>query len=239
MRLKDQAKDKTFLQGVSDILNAIEDPDRFAERAGANILTGFVPNIVRQPVREMDSKIRDSSPRENEGFFTAMARRVGYSIVPQFAPVKQDVWGNDIEANRGKDLLGLPAADALKRALDPLNSSYGDDPAPIDAWIFRYNNVTADSSERIGLTPIQSHVTATVDGKRVKLPLTVEEQREANRNAGQAARAILGEDWDWKTATNEGAKDMADRITDTVRFSQRIERDRLRQKKLVEMQNRE
>jgi len=239
MRLKDQAKDKTFLQGVSDILNAIEDPDRFAERASSNILTGFIPNIVRQPIREMDSKIRDSQPREDEGFFSAMARRVGYSIVPQLAAVKQDVWGNDIAANRGKDLLGLPAADSLKRALDPLNSSIGAVAAPIDAWIFRYNNVTADSSERIGLTPIPSHVTATVDGKRVKLPLTVEEQREANRNAGQAARAILGEDWDWRTATEAGAKDMADRITDTVREFQSNERERLRQKKLAEMRGME
>ena len=239
MRLKDQAKDKTFLQGVSDILNAIEDPDRFAERASSNILTGFIPNIIRQPIREMDSKIRDSNPREDEGFFPAMARRVGYSIVPQLAPVKQDVWGNDIVANRGKDLLGLPAADSLKRALDPLNSSIGAVSAPIDAWIFRYNNVTADSSDRIGLTPIPSHVTATVDGKRVKLPLTVEEQREANRNAGQAARAMLGEDWDWRTATEAGAKDMADRITDTVREFQSNERERLRQKKLAEMRGME
>lgn len=235
MRLKDQAKDKTFLQGVSDLLDAIEDPDRFAERAGANILTGFVPNIIRQPIREMNPYIRDSHPRTEEGFFTAIARRIGYSIVPQLAPVKQDLWGNDIKANRGKDLLGLPAADALKRALDPLNSSIGADPAPIDAWIFRYNQVTGDSSERIGLTPLQSHVTATVDGKRVKLPISVKEQREANRNAGQAARALLGEDWDWRTATEDGAKDMADRIVDTVRQSQRNERERLRQKKLAEM----
>jgi len=235
MRLKDQFKDKTFLQGVSDLLNAIEDPERFAENTTANIISGFVPNIVRQPIREADDMIRDTQPREDQGFFGAVARRVGYSVVPQMAPVKMDVWGNEIRANRGKDLLGSPVADKVRRALDPLNSSFGADADPLDAWIFQFNRLTADSSDRIGLSPIPAYITGTVDGKRARIPLTPEEQAEANRNAGQAARSILGDDWDWKTAGTDTALQRADMIKQAVTDAQKFERARLRAQKLMEM----
>jgi hypothetical protein len=235
MRLKDQLKDKTFLQGVSDLLNAIEDPERFAENATANILTGFVPNIIRQPIRESDDVIRDMQPREEQGFLEAVARRIGYSVVPQMAPVKMDVWGNEIRANRGKDLLGSPVADKLRRTLDPLNSSFGADAEPIDAWIFQFNRLTSDSSDRIGLSPIPAYITGTVDGKRVRIPLTPEEQAEANRNAGQAARSILGDDWDWKTAGTDTALQRAEMIKQAVEDAQKFERARLRAQKLMEM----
>ena len=236
MRLKDQLKDKTFLQGVSDLINAIEDPERFAENATANILTGFVPNIIRQPIRESDDVIRDMQPREEQGFLEAVARRIGYSVVPQMAPAKMDVWGNEIQSNRGKDFLSSSVADKLRRTLDPLNSSFGADADPIDAWIFQYNRLTADSNDRIGLSPIPAFITGTVDGRRTRIPLTAEEQAEANRNAGKAAREILGDDWDWKTAGTDTAMQRAEMIRETVRETQKFERARLRAQKLMEME---
>ena len=230
-RFKDQVKDKTFLQGMSNLFNAVEDPDRFAERLTAGIVTGFVPNIVRQPVRELDDTLRDQNPRADEGFFTSVAKRIGYSVAPGAAPAKLDVWGNEIKANRG-DITGVGAIDGAIRVFDPTNAQVSPDIDPIDRWIFRWNMQTVDSKDRVAIMPIDDKVQGTVPGeKRPRMfPLTVEEQAAANRAAGQSARAMLGDGWDKRPLTTESAQ----RIKDIVTMSQRFERDKLRQKKVTE-----
>jgi hypothetical protein len=231
-RFKDAAKDKTFLQGVSSLFNAIEDPDRFAERLAANIATGFVPNIVRQPLRELDGNIRNTDPAADAGFFESVATRIGYGVIPQTAPVRTDVWGNEVKSNRGK-ITGLTAADAALRIFDPLNVQVNPDIDPIDRWIYKWNLQTADSKDRVSIQPITNKLQGTVPGenKPRSFALTPEDQRAANEAAGKAARAALGDGWDKLPHTQE----YADRITDAVQEAQRDERDRLRIQKISEM----
>jgi hypothetical protein len=233
MRFKDQAKDKTFLQGVSNVVNAVEDPSRWAERLGANILTGFIPNLIRQPLRQTDAVVRDFSPAAGDGFFTSMAKRVGYSVAPGAAPPKMDVWGKPVPANRGDSLTGSDAADWLWHALDPLNVTVGARPDPIDLYIFTFNLATASPKERIAISPIDDVLVLTVPGEKEKrkIPLTREEHATANRNAGQAARAMLGEDWNWRNITPEGAE----RIRAAFARAQDGERRRLRGEKMAEV----
>lgn len=217
---KDQVNDKTFLKGVSDLINAWEEPGRFAENLTGNIITGFIPNIIRQPIREMDSVSRDTSPRTSDGFFTSIAKKVGYSVVPQAAPVKMDVWGNPVASHRGEPLGGFALTDTLVRIVDPTNLTVGAAVDPIDRYIFNYNLQTADPKERLSIMPIDDYV--MIDKKKVAI--TPEQQAEANRRAGKAARAALPTTWDWKAPTSEGI----DRIKDAVEAAQRGERDRLR-----------
>ena len=230
-RFKDQVKDKTFLQGVSNLLNAIEDPDRFAERITQNIVTGFVPNLIRQPIREMNDTMRDQNPRADEGFLTSVAKSVGYSLAPGAAPAKMDVWGNEIKTNRG-EITGMGAADAAMRIFNPTNVQVSPQMADIDRWIFRWNRQTLDSNERVAIEPIDDKIQGTVPGeKRPRtFPLTVEEQAAANRAAGQAARSMLGEGWDKLPLELEHAQ----RIKDVITMSQRFEREKLRQQKITE-----
>jgi N12 class adenine-specific DNA methylase len=217
---KDQVNDKTFLKGVSDLINAWEDPGRFAENLTGNIVTGFIPNLIRQPIREMDSTARDTSPRSSDGFFATIAKKVGYSVVPQAAPVKMDVWGNPVPSHRGKPLGGFALTDTLLRIVEPSNLTVGATVDPIDRYIFNYNLQTADPKERLSIMPIDDYV--MIDKKKVAI--TPEQQSEANRRAGKAARAALPTTWDWKTPTAEGIE----RIKDAVEAAQRGERDRLR-----------
>lgn len=232
MRFKDAAKDKTFLQGISSLLDAIEDPDRFGERLASNIATGFVPNVIRQPLRETDLFIRDTSPQSDDGFFTSVAKRVGYAIVPQAAPAKVDVWGNPIRANRGKDFGGAETIDRAFRVFDPTNAQLSRDIDPLDRWIFLWNLRTADKDEQVSVMPIWDRLQITVPGEgKVNVDLSEEETLEANRQAGQAARAILGEGWETAPYNPETAK----RIVDTVRGEQARVRAEIRQRKLAEM----
>jgi len=227
--MKDAMKDKTFLQGVSDLINALEDPDRFAERLTANVVTGFVPNIIRQPLRETDRVVRDTNPRAEDGFFSSVAKRVGYSVVPQAAPVKIDVWGNEVPSRRGDEVGGFRATDSVFRVLDPTNFASAPKIDPIDRWIFNWNLNTADPKERISIEPISDKLQATVDGKKTTLALTPAEQMAANREAGRMAREMLGDDWDWRKLDPE----KADAIRETVKQAQKMVRAGLRMRKTI------
>jgi hypothetical protein len=228
-RIKDGIKDKTFLAGVSNLINALEDPDRFATNLTANIVTGFVPNLIRQPLRESDTVVRDTTPRADAGFFEALATKVGYGIVPQAAPARIDVWGNPVSSRRGSAIGGTTATDTLFRILDPTNATFGAAVDPVDRYILNFNLSTADPKDRIAVEPIDDTLRATKNGKPVKIQLTKKEQEDANRRAGQAARKALGDSWDWRNPTAQGA----DRIKKTIQEHQNRERDRLRAAKIA------
>ncbi len=73
----------------------------------------------------------------------------------------------------------------------------------------------------------------TVPGEKDKrkIPLTREEHATANRNAGQAARAMPGDDWNWRNTTPQGAE----RIRAAFARAQDGERRRLRGEKMAEV----
>lgn len=230
---KDQVRDKTFLQGITSLMEAYDDPDRFATRLAANITTGFIPNIIRQPIRTADPMLRETRPRAEDGFFGTVARSVGYSVAPATAAPRVNVWGEEIRKNRGQVIGGSQVIDSALRILDPLNVTISPDIDPVDRWIYRYNYATADSADRIALLPIGGEITATPPGasRQVRIPLTIEEQTEANRRAGQAARSMIGEGWDETPLTTENAE----RIKRAVQDAQTQERARLRAEKLAAM----
>jgi hypothetical protein len=225
---KNAMKDKTFLQGVSNMINALEDPSRVMERLSAGILTGFVPNLIRQPIRESDMMKRDVSPRESDGLAMSIAKRIGYSIVPASAPLKIDVWGRELPANHGEMIGGHPVANAIFRTLDPTNLTVGAKIDPLDLYIFTWNNEAQDT-DKISITPIEDFVTGTVNGKSTKFPLTVAEQTEANRRVGrQAYEFLMAQGLDHRSTSKQGAE----LITDAFRSMQRTERERIRNEKI-------
>jgi hypothetical protein len=228
---KNAMKDKTFLQGVSNLINALEDPSRVMERLSAGILTGFVPNLIRQPIREADMMKRDVNPRESDGLAMSVAKRIGYSIVPASAPLKIDVWGRELPANHGEMIGGHPVANAIFRTLDPTNLTVGAKIDPLDLYIFTWNNEAQDT-DKISITPIEDFVTGTVNGKSTKFPLTVAEQTEANRRVGrQAYEFLIAQGLDHRATSKQGAE----LITDAFRSMQRTERERIRNEKLAAM----
>jgi hypothetical protein len=230
-RFKDRIKDQSFMMGVSNLFNAIEDPDRWGERLAGNILTGFVPNILRQPLREMDTKLRDQSPREEDGFFASMGKRIGYSLVPQMAPAKRDVWGDPIPANRGQ-VIGNRPLDMAFRVLDPTNAQVSPQAKPIDRWIYRWNLRTLDSADRIAIETVRDKISGTIPGEKKSrvFALTVQEQAQASERIGTMAREVLGDDWDKRPLDPESAR----QITDTFSKVKGMVLKEIRQEKLAE-----
>jgi hypothetical protein len=228
-KIENQLSDKTFLSGLSDLINVWRDPERFASKLTGSIVTGFVPNLIRQPIREADPYVRDTKPNEQDGFFTALGKQLGYSLAPGYAPPMMDVWGNPVTRHQGTQI-GSPGTDITLRVFDPSNLTIGKQIDPIDLYVWNWNRKAQNPKEKLSLEPIANFVMVTAGGEQTKVPLTPQEQSEANRNAGQAARKFLGDNWNTQSPTLEGIE----RIKDTVQRFQRFEQDKLRAKKLME-----
>jgi hypothetical protein len=228
-KVQNQLNNKTFLSGVSDIANAYTDPERFGSKLAANVATGLVPNLIRQPIREADPFIRNTKPNADDSAFAAFSKQVGYSLAPGYAPPQVDAWGNPVRRHRGDLIGGGPQTDVLVRVLDPLNLTIGATIDPVDLYIDNYNR-TAERKEQLSLEPIRRQIEASYDGRKYKLELSQQEYTEVNERVGQQARAELGEEWDGRHPTPEGAE----RIKRTFRRIQDQERDRMRAEKLAE-----
>jgi hypothetical protein len=222
-KLPDQIKGKTMMQGLSDVIQAVEDPDNKGANYAGRVITGFIPNFVRSPIHESDPYVRDTKAKSSDSFFEHLAKTVGYALAPGSAPVMIDVWGNPIKKNRGAELFNSEIADRIFRLMTPLDLQYDAQPSDIDRYIFNYNMRTGELGQKISINPIPDHTTRN----RVKIALSPQEVEEANRNAGQAARAELGEDWDWRNPTDEGAE----RIKEAFRRAQQAERNRIKAEK--------
>jgi N12 class adenine-specific DNA methylase len=59
--LKDAALNKTFLSGLAAVFDSVKQPGKLADKGERFILNALVPNLIRQPVRNMDPLVRDST----------------------------------------------------------------------------------------------------------------------------------------------------------------------------------
>ncbi len=232
-KFKDQMKEKTFLYGITNLITAFEQPERFTQREIGGILTGFVPNLIRQTIRESDTQGRNTYANTKLGWWNSLAKTVGYQVVPQFAPQKIDVWGRPVMTNRGDLIGGTRPTDLAMHIFDPSNLTINPHILPIDRWIFRYNHQVAEDSSAIGIQPIKDtiEVTDPVTKKRTQVPLSEQEHEQANIAAGQMALKALGDGWEDRPLTDDNAK----LITKVVGQCQEAQRKILHANKLVEM----
>jgi hypothetical protein len=91
---------KTWLQGPADLMQAVQDPDRYGAAWVRGLTSSFVPTIVADTARASDPYVRDARTIVD----AFKARIPGLS---QTLPVKNDLWGNPIqrEGSVGPDML--------------------------------------------------------------------------------------------------------------------------------------
>lgn len=61
--IKDQTESKTFLQGIANLsrtVDMVRNPDRVGKELARGFIQGVVPNIIRQPLRNLDNYARDT-----------------------------------------------------------------------------------------------------------------------------------------------------------------------------------
>jgi len=88
--------DKTFMQGLSSVFNAISDPGRYGETFIGNLIGSAVPAVVGAVTRANDPMVRDT----NGGSLVGDVQNKLMSRIPGLSeqlPVKLDVWGDPME----------------------------------------------------------------------------------------------------------------------------------------------
>lgn len=83
-----QAQGKTFLQAQADMIASLQDGTGMSDKAKRAFAQGLVPNIIRQPLRNLDDFARD----QKDAAFA-------YQLLPAAsnAPAKLDVYGKPVE----------------------------------------------------------------------------------------------------------------------------------------------
>lgn len=190
-------------------MNAVQNPERFGSQWATNIATGFIPNIIRQPIRASDDYVRDTTLPKDLGFWQAMERRVGQSVLPQSAPVKVDVFGKPVEKDTAG---GGPGTDLLLRLFSPIDTKGALHPDPLDVALYRYNLKHPDEGQ-FSVTAPSREITRTINGKEVKVTLPQNIYDEMTRKAGTAARSAIGSRYNDRNLDDKDVKHIKDIIT--------------------------
>ena len=209
-------EEKTFLAGAADAMNLIRDFKRYGPRWAANIATGFIPNLIRQPVRSADEQFRDKDIPTNAGFWEKLERHIGYSIIPQFGPEKLDLWGRNVE--KDTDTFG-PLTDTAFRLLSPVGGSV---PAPdaLDVALYTFNLENPGKGD-FGIEAPERRITRTLAGQKIVVDLTDEERANFIRQAGSRAHATVTAQYGGRKLTLEDV----DNIREIVRKVYSAHRD--------------
>lgn len=86
--------DKSYLRGISDLTNALGDPDRYAKRYLENLAASFVPNALGQYARATDPVIRETG-----SLIDNLRSRIPGQSESLFP--KRNVWGEPIRRDAG------------------------------------------------------------------------------------------------------------------------------------------
>lgn len=211
-------QDKTFLQGISDVVNAVQDPERFGTKWATNIATGFVPNLIRQPIRTADEVFRETDLPNDLGFWDALGRRMGYGIYPQGAMPAITVWGEPARKDTGT---GGPNTDWMLRLLSPADMRAANVDM-LDVALLRYNATHQDGDPRalFGVTAPSRELQRTIGGQVIKISLDDAEYEDFITKAGKAARQAIGTTYEGRDLTEadvDRIKDILSRAHETFR----------------------
>lgn len=136
-----QTADKTYLKGLSDVMNLISGGVKSSDQAvtaatkwGSDWATSWVPNLLRQPLRSLDDYSRDT------GQDMSLGERLKQGMWPldTSAAKKIDFYGREVQA---------PAGGPIMRALVPVNVKPDQPIILADRMIENFNRTVANGSD--------------------------------------------------------------------------------------------
>lgn len=152
----EQMGDKTFLQTIGDVQDALERP---SGRAGVELvrdtfITPMFPNIARQTAREMDPFFRQEEvwPMDRKATSTAHAavESLPYAILPARGiapPIRYDLWGRP---SQKFDPNVSPLGRYVSKIVNPFPGSTLPEVHALDRVISRFNE-RVDAGELVGM----------------------------------------------------------------------------------------
>jgi len=100
--------EKTFLQGITKLVEAVEDPDRYGKRYVEGMAGTVVPAISAQAVRSLDKDVK----AVNSVIDSVKSRIPGYS---KDLPQRLDLWGDPIKIDTWGPMILSPVRKSPKK----------------------------------------------------------------------------------------------------------------------------
>jgi len=164
--LSAQAENKTFLQGFGDVMETVRGQKKF--NPARTLLTALVPNLIRQPLRNLDDYVRDT---KNAPWY--------YHALPAagFANPRYDLYGNPI----------AKASNPLARVLIDVGLDPYEYIEPADKFLTDFNRENPDLDYAPGRYTAYRYKGAT--GKDVQM--TPDQIARFDKEAGKAVQMRL------------------------------------------------
>jgi hypothetical protein len=224
-----QARDKTFLEGFSQVVDILEDPERAIATSASRTAAGFVPNIYRQPRREfglptlifplsIDPEVKEKRGVGKEGpFWDRFTSRLGAEVSDANLAVKVDLWGRPIKRFRDGET-GQAAIQLFSQV-----KQFQTDIVRPDRVLLAWNDQHPE--ERVFPRPPSDFI--TIRGERVRM--TPDEYHDFAVDAGTKSLEILN-----RATLNEETPTQRDidRIDDIIARSRESARKRIRRRVL-------
>jgi len=199
-------RDKTYLQGVGDIIQGLEDPEKWVQMA-SNFGSSWTPNLLKQAIRATDPLQRDNRVRERG--FAWLGQSLGIRGAQKALPLaelqpmpKFDHWGRPISKDVGMQLIGQPLSDIAWRMLVPMRVQNVKDENQIDRMIWNYNRTHEDGQWWPG------NVRPTVTFRGTEYPMTDQQYERYQTTRGQIAMQMVNRinSWNFDNPTQHDIK---------------------------------
>lgn len=186
--LRGLVKDKSFFQGMSNMLDLAFGTGNKVMNFTANTAASFSPNIIRRGIGAMDPVYRDSKIR-GEGLekYRQLAQRTGQKAFPVIAfaqAPKPDLWGREIR----KTPFENPAMNFLTDFLSPGRMASRDRILPVDRMMRNYHIKHPDSERELAL-PVAPTDKITYAGREIQL--NDDQYNEYVTMSGQIAYSMI------------------------------------------------
>jgi hypothetical protein len=181
---------KTWLQGPSNLMEALTDPERYGEFYLSGFAGAFYPNLIAQSNQLIDPYIRDA-----HGIIETIKSKIpfaSYSI-----PEKIDVWGNEITRNYRINAVNSIAAKPVGNdALTEKLLKIGQYPSKVSRDIYTVELTSEQYNEyaRVAGKMRRETIGRVVMGENFdSLPKGIQQKlvRKANSDALEAARTVI------------------------------------------------
>lgn len=149
---------KTYLQGISDLMEVFSDPDRFGERYLMRMASSFIPNVAGQTASAIDPVLRDTSADT----FAAQVINTAKSKIPGLSdniPSRLDPWGDRITRTGFATPSEGGAGAVAYNLLSPVRVSEVDKSSPAKTEAARIMYIAGKPDKKV-----------TINGKSYDLP---------------------------------------------------------------------
>lgn len=169
-----QVQDKNYMQGFSDIASMFEQEGNLQDLI-TNTAVGFVPNIIRQPAREIRNAVTDTRMRNDDTWSEAARKVLTKAELPVTGYIyRYDIWGRKLHPNS-------PSTSLPFRVMSPVKVKSKKDVLPVDVAIMQWNETHPDDEYNFGTPQPPKGL-----GK-----ITYEEFATYTKERGQFARNVV------------------------------------------------